>query len=223
MIKNTLISKVFRRKRVFIIALVFCTVYLLYQLFIITSLSSAVTETEKGRVRERSKYLYVDPDDEEQAALKAKPRVNHFANDKVKSSKKRAKFKQPLGKIILGVSKYDFKLYEDKDSKFRCLKSGEEIPYNQVNDDYCDCQDGSDEPSTDACPQFKFHCVVKTFDGHESIPSSMVNDGICDCCDGSDEYLNRTHLSSPLLPQNGKSQPSNSKGVYLTPCIWRCG
>eukprot|EP01065_Artemidia_motanka_P021422 TRINITY_DN2559_c0_g1_i1.p2 TRINITY_DN2559_c0_g1~~TRINITY_DN2559_c0_g1_i1.p2 ORF type:complete len:666 (+),score=298.20 TRINITY_DN2559_c0_g1_i1:96-2000(+) len=69
---------------------------------------------------------------------------------------------------------------------FRCGDGGA----GKVNDDYCDCADGSDEPGTSACAGVgagaKFWCANE---GHkaESIVTSRVNDGICDCCDGSDE------------------------------------
>lgn len=73
---------------------------------------------------------------------------------------------------------------------FRCLDSSREVPWNHVNDDYCDCQDGSDEPGTSACTNGKFHC---TNAGHQplNILSSRVNDGVCDCCDGTDEWEKR--------------------------------
>lgn len=80
------------------------------------------------------------------------------------------------------------------------------IPYSAVNDDYCDCVDGSDEPGrwacrvslppsltfyflgTSACPNSFFYC---SNEGHipAYIKSFAVNDGVCDeaCCDGSDE------------------------------------
>eukprot|EP00002_Diphylleia_rotans_P000605 TRINITY_DN1030_c0_g1_i1.p1 TRINITY_DN1030_c0_g1~~TRINITY_DN1030_c0_g1_i1.p1 ORF type:complete len:507 (-),score=109.10 TRINITY_DN1030_c0_g1_i1:321-1841(-) len=70
---------------------------------------------------------------------------------------------------------------------FRCFDGSKVIPKLQFNDDYCDCDDGSDEPGTSACSQSKFWCQNKFHEGR-FLPSSRVNDGVCDCCDGTDEY-----------------------------------
>ncbi|KAJ1489576.1 glucosidase II beta subunit-like-domain-containing protein, partial [Baffinella frigidus] len=70
---------------------------------------------------------------------------------------------------------------------FDCADGSGKISMAQVNDEYCDCSDGSDEPGTSACQNGKFWC--KNFQ-HRGLYlfSSRVNDGVCDCCDGSDEH-----------------------------------
>ena len=61
-----------------------------------------------------------------------------------------------------------------------------QIPFSFVNDNYCDCSDGSDEPSTSACGSSTssyFQCYVET----KIVYASKIHDGICDCSDCSDE------------------------------------
>ncbi|EGW34535.1 uncharacterized protein SPAPADRAFT_133564 [Spathaspora passalidarum NRRL Y-27907] len=95
---------------------------------------------------------------------------------------------------IKGVSPENQHLYEpviiDDVQYWHCLNdSSIRLTYNQINDNYCDCPDGSDEPGTNACENSKYYCENK---GHfpAYIDSFKLNDGVCDydvCCDGSDE------------------------------------
>lgn len=106
------------------------------------------------------------------------------------------------------------KFYKDPNT-FTCISHPAiQIPFSSVNDDYCDCPDGSDEPGTSACSHLSHHSPMAVADrpgnndleltsalpgfycknkGHRPsyVPFQRVNDGICDyslCCDGSDEW-----------------------------------
>lgn len=96
-------------------------------------------------------------------------------------------------------------------ANFLCDNGKRSLPATSVNDDFCDCVDGSDEPGTAACSGVRTAPVQPTpAAGQEqkekegenalttgftcrgvvratTLPASRVHDGICDCCDGSDE------------------------------------
>lgn len=105
------------------------------------------------------------------------------------------------------------KFYKDPET-FTCISAPSiHLSIARLNDDFCDCPDGSDEPGTSACAHLSplspsslgstpsedidttnvlpgFYCKNK---GHQPsyISFTTVNDGVCDyefCCDGSDEW-----------------------------------
>ncbi|XP_050367294.1 glucosidase 2 subunit beta [Argentina anserina] len=93
---------------------------------------------------------------------------------------------------FLGIAPQDEKYYKSSSEVIKCKDGSKQFSRAQLNDDFCDCPDGTDEPGTSACPAGKFYCRNV---GHAPLQlfSSRVNDGICDCCDGSDEYDGKVH------------------------------
>ncbi|KAL3355947.1 hypothetical protein AABB24_016885 [Solanum stoloniferum] len=85
----------------------------------------------------------------------------------------------------IGIHPLDEKYYAS--DVIKCKDGSKSFTIDRLNDDFCDCIDGTDEPGTAACPSGKFYCrnVGST---PKFLFSSRVNDDICDCCDGSDEY-----------------------------------
>ena len=70
---------------------------------------------------------------------------------------------------LLGVASSEKKKYvADSQGLFWCLDSSLSMAWTNVNDNFCDCSDSSDEPSTSACPEGKFHCSFNDL----PIPSS---------------------------------------------------
>ena len=94
---------------------------------------------------------------------------------------------------IIGIPNSKKIHYDSSSKDFICLDLSKKIPFSQVNDDFCDCPDSSDEPGTSACPNGEFYCFNIAF-RPKNIPSRLVNDGYCDCCDGSDEYKSPSGL-----------------------------
>ncbi|EGZ14058.1 hypothetical protein PHYSODRAFT_514136 [Phytophthora sojae] len=82
-------------------------------------------------------------------------------------------------------------------SSFTCDNGQQRLELSRINDNYCDCADGSDEPGTSACSHTAavFHCANAGFFAAD-VPTSRVNDGVCDCCDGSDEYASGAGCAS---------------------------
>ncbi|GJN82278.1 hypothetical protein PLIIFM63780_005817 [Purpureocillium lilacinum] len=118
------------------------------------------------------------------------------------------------GSLPRGVGP-EFESYYVSKTEFTCITDASiKLSWDRVNDNTCDCPDGSDEPGTAACayldplsPQQPlpgspsgststknalpgFWCVNKGHIG-SYVPFVYVNDGVCDydlCCDGSEEF-----------------------------------
>ncbi|ESN99862.1 hypothetical protein HELRODRAFT_145746, partial [Helobdella robusta] len=70
------------------------------------------------------------------------------------------------------------------------------ISTDLLNDEYCDCEDGTDELNSNN----NNNNNNNNNDDDDKllwVYSSRVNDGVCDCCDGSDEFISKSLSSVP--------------------------
>ncbi|XP_076375449.1 thiamine pyrophosphokinase 1 isoform X2 [Megalopta genalis] len=146
-------------KYTLICVFVVAIIFVVHQLFYFKQLNQAVVEKLTSESVRTSKY-----------------NINNKILDKVDT--------------LRGTRDKDqLKYLPNSEEKFVCFISKTEIDFVKINDDYCDCpEDGSDEPSTNACNNGVFYCQKSSSQVTLKISSYKVNDGVCDCCDGSDEW-----------------------------------
>lgn len=121
-----------------------------------------------------------------------------------------------------GVAPGEQALFQETSGGFHCL-NGAVVPRDALNDDYCDCADGSDEPGTAACSgwpgRFRrlatavgestavveglFYCA-NAGSQPQYVYNSRVNDGVCDCCDGMDEWFKRLVVCEDTCHEQGR-------------------
>ncbi|XP_038987530.1 glucosidase 2 subunit beta [Phoenix dactylifera] len=106
---------------------------------------------------------------------------------------------------LLGVSPQDELYFAVAGAVIACKDGSRTFSKDRLNDGYCDCPDGTDEPGTPACPQSKFYCR-NVGDSSHFLFSSRVNDHICDCCDGSDEYDTGLNCPNTCLKDQNVSE-----------------
>ncbi|KAF5301599.1 hypothetical protein FQR65_LT08904 [Abscondita terminalis] len=152
-----------------------------------SSESDDIRSSLRNRSVKRPRYI----EDSDSAASSTSQRNGNDSDDSRTNvttlTKEVNKNSQP--NLILGVHELQRQFYTSREGYFTCIISMEKIDFNLINDNYCDCLDGSDEPGTNACANGQFFCTKQNHKGHPNVISSTkVNDGICDCCDGSDEW-----------------------------------
>ncbi|RDA82570.1 hypothetical protein CP532_1060 [Ophiocordyceps camponoti-leonardi (nom. inval.)] len=122
------------------------------------------------------------------------------------------------GQLPRGVGPEFASHYDGSSSEFGCISDPSvKLDRGRINDNSCDCADGSDEPGTAACAFIDALSPEQPLPGTSSgstnatralpgfwcqneghvgayVPFEYVNDGVCDydvCCDGSEEFGGR--------------------------------
>lgn len=144
--KDQLIPKPFYKRKIFIFFIVvflFSVCLIIYQFRFINQLQEA------------SKEIYIT---ERQRRL---DEITHEQNKLVANPIQQPSASITRRDIILGIRLRDLENYQKKFNHqlFKCLNDAKEISFEKINDNYCDCPDGSDETFTNACSNGKFYCT----------------------------------------------------------------
>lgn len=126
-------------------------VFLAYQLFYINQLQL----NGPGRTTQQqhsTRHIIADDDDDSSSVHQPAADAGPFSDPD-----------RDAITLVRGVRREDLARYvPNANHTFRCWRSGELLNEWKVNDDYCDCEDRSDEPSTNACVGGVFYCTQRT-------------------------------------------------------------
>ncbi|XP_051151780.1 glucosidase 2 subunit beta isoform X2 [Andrographis paniculata] len=105
-------------------------------------------------------------------------------------------------RLPVGAHPRDEKYYEAEIIK--CKDGSKSFTRDRLNDNFCDCVDGSDEPGTSACPSGTFYC--RTMGSKPKfLFSSRVNDQFCGMCTFScspNAYKHPIASSKGIIPRS---------------------
>lgn len=176
--KEALIPKPFYKQKLFVFfcLLMFSSIlFLAYQLYFVNQLGTTeMLNSDRNHQNHQNHQIHIEIEQPSPKRLEVNPKREITRGIRIKD-----------------IDRYR-RLYSDE--KFKCLDGSAEIVWEKLNDDFCDCLDGSDETFTSACANGKFYCTKqmrhKTGRGQDVfVVSSRINDGVCDCLlDCSDEF-----------------------------------
>nr|GLL34708.1 glucosidase 2 subunit beta-like isoform X1 [Ipomoea trifida] len=121
-------------------------------------------------------------------------------------------FSHSFHDLPTGIHPRDKNYYASK--VIKCKDGSSSFAISRLNDNFCDCPDGTDEPGTGACPMGRFYCR-NIGSKPRFLFSSRVNDHICDCCDGSDENDGTFSCPNTCVKGGDSSNQTTSQGSRI--------